>query len=144
MFVVQVPTDTPADFLLNGTLKELSPAMLEKFHWCLTKGHWDFSPISKRKLRKASSQATVEKMLDRYGPENAVKITVKILVGMDLKDLACKLESNYRGGNELARYFECDGSHGVQYVLTITQGKWKPCGFFMCGLSLHFTHYKST
>ncbi|KAK6298717.1 hypothetical protein J4Q44_G00302270 [Coregonus suidteri] len=78
-------------------LQRLNEAKLQQFQWHLTKGKLeDFDPIPKDQLKKGDTKDTVDKMVDKYSPDGAVRITVKILRKIKLNDLADELENNYR------------------------------------------------
>ncbi|KAM9492122.1 uncharacterized protein ACWYII_004093 isoform 3-T4 [Salvelinus alpinus] len=93
------------DVLLLTTLEELTEEQLKTFQSCLTSG-WmlGFPPIPESQLENSDRQDTVDQMVERYGPERAVKITWRILMCMDLDDLAEQLERDYSGGIPTAPY----------------------------------------
>ncbi|KAK2892355.1 hypothetical protein Q8A67_012343 [Cirrhinus molitorella] len=61
------------------------------FKWLL-KNHKGFS---KADLEKANTLGTVDLMMNRFGPEEAVKITVDILRRMNLNQVAKDLENKH-------------------------------------------------
>ncbi|XP_038835174.1 uncharacterized protein LOC120032971 [Salvelinus namaycush] len=83
--------------LLLTTLKELTEEQLKTFQSHLTRG-WMlvFPPIPESQLKNSDRQDTVDQMVKRYGPEGAVRITLRILRRrMNLNDLAEKLQRDY-------------------------------------------------
>ncbi|XP_029595655.1 uncharacterized protein LOC115178540 isoform X2 [Salmo trutta] len=90
-FMLDVPT------LLLTSLEELTEDQLKTFQSKLTSGRMlGFPPIPKRQLRNTDIQFTVDQMVERYGPEGAVEITLMILRRMNRHDVAEKLERDYR------------------------------------------------
>uniref|UniRef100_A0A8C8FM87 Pyrin domain-containing protein n=1 Tax=Oncorhynchus tshawytscha TaxID=74940 RepID=A0A8C8FM87_ONCTS len=86
--------DVPA-LLLTG-LEELTEEQLKTFQFYLTSVQLlGFPPIPERQLENTDRQVTVDQIVKRYDPEGAVRITLKILKGMNLDDLAEKLERDY-------------------------------------------------
>nr|XP_046151076.1 uncharacterized protein LOC123993220 isoform X1 [Oncorhynchus gorbuscha] len=78
-------------------LQRLNEVKLQQFQWHLTKGKLEvFDPIPKDQLKRGDRKDTVDKMVDKYSPDGAVGITVKILRKIKLNDLAVELENNYR------------------------------------------------
>uniref|UniRef100_A0A4W5NDA0 Pyrin domain-containing protein n=1 Tax=Hucho hucho TaxID=62062 RepID=A0A4W5NDA0_9TELE len=83
--------------MIGVFLQRLNEVKLQQFQWHLTKGKLEvFDPIPKDQLKKGDRKDTVDKMVDKYSPDGAVKITVKILRKIKLNDLAVELENNYR------------------------------------------------
>ncbi|XP_045076550.1 caspase b-like, partial [Coregonus clupeaformis] len=81
-------------------LEEMNPHDLKTFQSFLTSGLLpDCPPIPESQLENADRQVTVDQMVKTYGPERALKITLRILRGMKRVDLAEKLETDHRGGN---------------------------------------------
>ncbi|XP_055762374.1 uncharacterized protein LOC129839125 [Salvelinus fontinalis] len=88
--------DVPA--LLLTTLEELTEEQLKTFQSHLTSGQlFGFPSIPESQLENVDRQDTVDQMVQRYGPERAVEITVEILREMNLHDLAKKLQRDHRG-----------------------------------------------
>ncbi|KAG9342829.1 hypothetical protein JZ751_015701, partial [Albula glossodonta] len=90
--------------LLASTLDELLADQLKRFRWNLTYDVPEgFRPIPKGKLENKDVPDTVDKMLDSYGEEGAVKVTLYVLMKTGQNDLAQKLEKDYTtaeaGGN---------------------------------------------
>ncbi|KAM9492155.1 uncharacterized protein ACWYII_004110 isoform 2-T6 [Salvelinus alpinus] len=84
--------------LLLTTLKELTEEQLETFQFHLTTSQLPgFPPIPESQLENVDRQDTVDQMVQRYGHEEAVEITVEILMEMNLHDLAKKLQRDHRG-----------------------------------------------
>uniref|UniRef100_A0AAZ3NYN5 Pyrin domain-containing protein n=1 Tax=Oncorhynchus tshawytscha TaxID=74940 RepID=A0AAZ3NYN5_ONCTS len=95
--------DVPA-LLLTG-LEELTEEQLKTFQFYLTSVQLlGFPPIPERQLENTDRQVTVDQIVKRYDPEGAVRITLKILKGMNLDDLAEKLERDYIRGNITIMY----------------------------------------
>ncbi|XP_067283780.1 NACHT, LRR and PYD domains-containing protein 3-like isoform X2 [Pseudorasbora parva] len=82
--------------LLEKSLNELLEDELKKFQWCLGNDH---ECISKSELENADRLKTVDKMVARFRPEAAVKVTVEILRKMNQNNLAEHLENNYKQGH---------------------------------------------
>ncbi|ROL08891.1 NLR family CARD domain-containing protein 3 [Anabarilius grahami] len=78
--------------LLEKSLNELLEAELKRFQWHLKN---DNKYISKSDMENADRLKTVDKMVACFGPEEAVKITVKILRKMNQNNLAEQLQNNY-------------------------------------------------
>lgn len=58
-----------------------------------------YPPIPESQLRNADGQDTVNQMVERYGAERAVGITLRILRKMELKNLTKELKRKHRRGN---------------------------------------------
>ncbi|XP_071202838.1 uncharacterized protein [Salvelinus alpinus] len=88
--------DVPA--LLLTTLKELTEEQLKTFQSRLTSG-WmlGFPLIPESQLENSDRQETVDQMVKGYGPERAVRNTLRILMWMKLGDLAEQLQRDYIG-----------------------------------------------
>ncbi|KAF4114104.1 hypothetical protein G5714_004327 [Onychostoma macrolepis] len=71
--------------LLVDSLKELVEADLKEFQWKLKNDH---ECIPQSEMENADRLKTVDKLVDCFGPEEAVKITVDILRKMKQNDLA--------------------------------------------------------
>lgn len=86
------------ELLLLATLEELTErgGNLEQFQWFLTSLLPVFPPIPESQLDDPDRQDTVDEMVQSFGPEDAVKITLRILRNLKQFDLAKKLEINYR------------------------------------------------
>ncbi|XP_062342627.1 NACHT, LRR and PYD domains-containing protein 3-like isoform X2 [Osmerus eperlanus] len=82
-----------AEHLLR-TLDQLGENNLKRFQWYLQNEVDGFNPIPKSKLEKADRPDTVDKMVESYGLERALKITVKILGKIPQNDLAESLMKN--------------------------------------------------
>ncbi|XP_038817583.1 uncharacterized protein LOC120018447 [Salvelinus namaycush] len=82
--------------LLLNSLEELNINELKTFQNYLTRGKLlGFPPIPKRQLRNTDRQVTVDQMMKSYGPERAVKVTLRILRWMNEHDLTEKLQSDH-------------------------------------------------
>ncbi|XP_051743051.1 NACHT, LRR and PYD domains-containing protein 12-like isoform X2 [Ctenopharyngodon idella] len=82
--------------LLEKSLNEVEEAELKKFQWHLRNDH---ERISKSDMENADRLKTVDKMVECFGPEEAVKITVEILRKMNQNDLAKQLENKHKQGS---------------------------------------------
>ncbi|XP_051747434.1 NACHT, LRR and PYD domains-containing protein 12-like isoform X2 [Ctenopharyngodon idella] len=82
--------------LLEKSLYELEKAELKKFQWHLRNDH---ESISKSDMENADRLKTVDKMVECFGPEKAVKITVEILRKMNQNNLAEHLENKHKQGS---------------------------------------------
>ncbi|KAI2645055.1 NLR family CARD domain-containing protein 3 [Labeo rohita] len=81
--------------LLCDTLDDLEEEKLKRFKSCLREN----GPIPVSVLEKADATDTVDQMLDRFGPENAVKIMLHILKKMNQNHLAEQLENKHTEAN---------------------------------------------
>ncbi|KAL0149283.1 hypothetical protein M9458_055321, partial [Cirrhinus mrigala] len=77
--------------LLYDTLDDLEEEKLKRFKSYLR----DDGPIPVSLLEKADATDTVDQILDLFGPENAVKITLDILKKMNQNHLAEQLENKH-------------------------------------------------
>uniref|UniRef100_A0A8C1D9S3 Pyrin domain-containing protein n=1 Tax=Cyprinus carpio carpio TaxID=630221 RepID=A0A8C1D9S3_CYPCA len=77
---------------------DLREAELKEFQWHLKNDH---ESISESEMEKADRLKTVDKMVECFGPEEALKITVKILKKMNQNSLAVELENKHKQGNRL-------------------------------------------
>ncbi|XP_049427233.1 caspase b-like isoform X1 [Epinephelus fuscoguttatus] len=86
--------------LILDTLDELGTDDFKRFRWNLTQPVLDgCQPIRKGHLENADKQDTVSRMIDSYGEETAVNITVEILRRMNHNNAAQKLKQAYAGGS---------------------------------------------
>lgn len=76
-------------------MEKLSRSDLKKFQWYLIKGVEGFSSISEGQLEDADRLVTVDRMVQNYCDEGAVKITLEILRKMDQNNLADELEIKF-------------------------------------------------
>ncbi|XP_050958220.1 NACHT, LRR and PYD domains-containing protein 6-like [Labeo rohita] len=76
---------------LCDTLDDLEKKELKRFKSYLRED----GPIPVSVLEKADATDTVDQMLDRFGPERAVKITLDILKKMNQNHLAEQLENKH-------------------------------------------------
>ncbi|XP_051747422.1 NACHT, LRR and PYD domains-containing protein 3-like [Ctenopharyngodon idella] len=81
--------------LLKKSLYELVEADLKEFQWHLENDH---ECISKSDMENADRLKTVNKMVDRFGSEEAVKIMVEILRKMNQNNLAKQVENKHKQG----------------------------------------------
>ncbi|KAL0194629.1 hypothetical protein M9458_008201, partial [Cirrhinus mrigala] len=79
--------------LLLNSLMELEEAPLKRFQWHLKKDH---ECISESEMENADMIKTVDKMVDCFGPEEAVKNMVCILRKMNQNKLAEQLENKHK------------------------------------------------
>uniref|UniRef100_A0A8C8IX14 Pyrin domain-containing protein n=1 Tax=Oncorhynchus tshawytscha TaxID=74940 RepID=A0A8C8IX14_ONCTS len=82
---------------LLATLEELVTDELKMFQWFLNQDVLEgFSSIPSSRLENADRQDTMDKMVDTYGPEGAVKISLEILRRMEQNNLAEQLKAGYK------------------------------------------------
>uniref|UniRef100_A0A4W4GRJ0 Uncharacterized protein n=1 Tax=Electrophorus electricus TaxID=8005 RepID=A0A4W4GRJ0_ELEEL len=74
------------------SLNELESENLETFQWYLKNGLEGFPSIPKSQLEKSNRLDTVDKMVQKYGPDGAVEITLIILKKMNQNQLAETLQ----------------------------------------------------
>lgn len=86
----------PVPGLLLATLEELVEAEFKTFKWHLTqdlvKG---FPHIPVSQLENTDRLDTMKKMVETYGPEGTVKISLEILRKMSQNQLAKTLKNEY-------------------------------------------------
>ncbi len=82
---------------LLAALDDLVTDELKRFKWHLK----NYYSVSAAALEKADAPDTVDLMMKRFGPQEAVKITVEILRKMNLNHLAEDLEKKHKQGNRL-------------------------------------------
>uniref|UniRef100_A0A674C2Q8 Uncharacterized LOC115178189 n=1 Tax=Salmo trutta TaxID=8032 RepID=A0A674C2Q8_SALTR len=110
--------DVPA--LLLTTLEELTEKQLKTFQSHLTTVQLPgFPPIPESQLENVDRQDTVDQMVERYGPEGAVRNTLRTLRWMKRVDLAEKLERDHTRGNITIMYINL-------YITTTVQSRSKP------------------
>uniref|UniRef100_A0A8C2G9W6 Pyrin domain-containing protein n=1 Tax=Cyprinus carpio TaxID=7962 RepID=A0A8C2G9W6_CYPCA len=81
-----------------AALDDLDTDKLKRFKWRL-KNHYCLSSAA---LEKADAPDTVDLMMKRFGPEEAVKISVEILRKMNQNHVAEQLEDKHKQtGNRL-------------------------------------------
>lgn len=76
-----------------NSLMDLVKVDLKRFQWHLTSQ----KHMSKSEMENSDVLDTVDKMVARFGPEGAVKITVEILRKMKQNNLAEQLEKQAHG-----------------------------------------------
>ncbi|CAM4573478.1 unnamed protein product [Leuciscus chuanchicus] len=81
--------------LLEKSLSELEEVEQKKFKWHLKNDH---EGITKSEMENADILDTVDKMVGRFRPEAAVKITVAIMRKMNQNLLADQLENKHKQG----------------------------------------------
>uniref|UniRef100_A0A673Z3W7 Uncharacterized LOC115208500 n=1 Tax=Salmo trutta TaxID=8032 RepID=A0A673Z3W7_SALTR len=92
------PTMLSVPNLLLETLETLSTVKLKRFQWHLTEDVLDkLPPIPESQLKNSNWQDTVGQIMQIYGPEKAVEITVVVLRLLYRNDLAEVLERSHRG-----------------------------------------------
>ncbi|XP_030285419.1 pyrin-like isoform X2 [Sparus aurata] len=85
--------------LLLGTLEKLRQDDFETLKFYLSENVLDgCNPIPQSHLENASRVQTARKMIDTYGEDLAVKVTVKILKDMNCNGPKQELESRYAAG----------------------------------------------
>ncbi|XP_067248609.1 NACHT, LRR and PYD domains-containing protein 3-like [Chanodichthys erythropterus] len=82
--------------LLKKSMYELGGDDLKEFQWHLENDH---ESISKSDMENADRLKTVDKMVECFGPEEAVKITVEILRKINQNNLAEHLENKLKQGS---------------------------------------------
>ncbi|KAL6481358.1 hypothetical protein MHYP_G00094380 [Metynnis hypsauchen] len=82
--------------VLLDTLEDFQKEDLKKFKWHLSNSGGKFQPISKAVLEEGDSHDTVDKIVARYGPHEAVKVTLTILMKMNQMHLHQKLEAELK------------------------------------------------
>ncbi len=82
---------------LLAVLDDLVTEKLKRFKRNL-RNHYNVSAAA---LEKADAPDTVDLIMERFRPEEAVKITVDILRKMNLNPLAEELENKHKQGNWL-------------------------------------------
>ncbi|XP_042252259.1 caspase b-like [Thunnus maccoyii] len=86
--------------LILDTLDELCANDFKRFLWNLTQPVLDgCQPLRKGHLENADRQDTMGKMIDSYGEESAVNITIQILKRINHNNAAEKLKKEYAGGS---------------------------------------------
>lgn len=84
--------------LLLETLEDLLNEELQMLKWYLSLEVLEgCRPIPKSRLEKASRTDIVSRMIDSYGEESAVNITVEILRKMNFNSAAEELKTKYAG-----------------------------------------------
>ncbi|XP_048010613.1 NACHT, LRR and PYD domains-containing protein 12-like [Megalobrama amblycephala] len=83
--------------LLKKSMYELGGDDLKTFQWYLKNDH---ESISKSDMENADRLKTVDKMVECFGPEEAVKITVEILRKINQNNLAEHLENKHKQGTQ--------------------------------------------
>uniref|UniRef100_A0AAY5EIV3 B30.2/SPRY domain-containing protein n=1 Tax=Electrophorus electricus TaxID=8005 RepID=A0AAY5EIV3_ELEEL len=81
--------------LLLDILEELKIEDLKKFQWHLINSVEDDKRIPKSHLENTDRLDTVDKMVQKYGPNGAVEITLAILKKMNLNHLAAPLRTKH-------------------------------------------------
>ncbi|KAK7149127.1 hypothetical protein R3I94_008666 [Phoxinus phoxinus] len=81
--------------LLLNSLRDLGEDDLKEFQWHLENDH---ECIKKCEMENSDRLKTVDKMVECFGREEAVKITVKILKKINQNNLAEQLETNHKQG----------------------------------------------
>eukprot|EP00064_Thunnus_orientalis_P010903 superscaffoldBa00001520_g10932 len=82
--------------LILDTLDELCANDFKRFLWNLTQPVLDgCQPLRKGHLENADRQDTMGKMIDSYGEESAVNITIQILKRINHNNAAEKLKKAY-------------------------------------------------
>ncbi|KAL6481023.1 hypothetical protein MHYP_G00091030 [Metynnis hypsauchen] len=73
---------------------------LKTFQWHLINGVEGFTTIQRAHLEKADRPDTVDQMVQRYGHNGAVEITLAILKKMNQNQLADELTTKLKDGGE--------------------------------------------
>uniref|UniRef100_A0A8C1LAR5 Pyrin domain-containing protein n=1 Tax=Cyprinus carpio TaxID=7962 RepID=A0A8C1LAR5_CYPCA len=80
---------------LLAALDDLDADKLKRFKWHFK----NYKGFSVTYLEKADAHDTVDLMMERFGPEEAVKFTVDILRKMNHNHVAEELEEKHKQGN---------------------------------------------
>ncbi|KAK9531143.1 hypothetical protein VZT92_010585 [Zoarces viviparus] len=81
-------------FLIRDSLVQLGADDFKTFRWYLAQPVLDgCRPIPKSYLENKNQEDTVSRMIDSYGKESAVNVTVEILKRMNLNNEAEKLQN---------------------------------------------------
>lgn len=95
--------------LLLATLEELVNKELKTFHWYLYSNVLEgFPHIPKSRVDGADRTGTVDLLVQTYGYDSAVTVTVDILMRMKLKLWAETLKKKYDEGKIRLRSTKCD------------------------------------
>uniref|UniRef100_A0A4W5K2D9 CARD domain-containing protein n=1 Tax=Hucho hucho TaxID=62062 RepID=A0A4W5K2D9_9TELE len=90
------PTKLTVTDLMQVTLMKLIKEMWSRFTFFLTGSLLPgFPPIPDSQLRYANIEVTVDKMVQIFGPEGVVKITLRILREMNLHNIADELKREH-------------------------------------------------
>uniref|UniRef100_A0A4W5N996 Pyrin domain-containing protein n=1 Tax=Hucho hucho TaxID=62062 RepID=A0A4W5N996_9TELE len=85
--------------LLLATLEDLLEVHLKTFKWHLTQDVLEgFRHIPVSQLENADRLDNAKKMVETYGPEGAVKISIEILRKMNQNQLSDRLKNHYNEG----------------------------------------------
>ncbi len=76
---------------------------MKRFKWCL-KGHYC---VSSAALEKVDTPDTVDLTMNRFGPEQAERITLDILEQNKQNTLAEQLKNKHKRGNMLLLKLSC-------------------------------------
>ena len=88
--------------LLLETLEDLTGQDFSTFKWFLTLNVlMCCNPMAKSCLESPHRHDTVSKMIERYGDERAVNVTVEILSRMKHNKAAQKLKKTYTGAVDM-------------------------------------------
>lgn len=88
--------------LLLESLEQLRTVDFQKFQWYLTEGVLQsFKSIPRSHLEHASRPETVTRIVERYGEDKAVEITIQILREIGNNNEAEKLMKAHSGDTEL-------------------------------------------
>lgn len=86
--------------LLLETLQGLLEDDFKTLKWYLWNGVLDdYNPIPPSFLENASRVQTVSQIINSYGEESAVKVTIEVLRKMNFNGPAEKLKSRYAGAS---------------------------------------------
>lgn len=89
--------------LLLKSLEDLETDDIKGFQWRLE----NLKHLPKSKMENADRYKTVDTMVDQFGQEEAVKITVEILRKINKNNQAEQLENDHKQGNRLKIKLNC-------------------------------------
>ncbi|XP_072549525.1 NACHT, LRR and PYD domains-containing protein 6-like [Salminus brasiliensis] len=81
--------------ILLKTLESLGMEDMKKFQWYLRDGIKGYAPIPWAHLENAERHTTVDKMVEMFGHNKAVEVTLDVLKKLHQNQLAKELETNY-------------------------------------------------
>ncbi|XP_076860313.1 NACHT, LRR and PYD domains-containing protein 3-like isoform X3 [Brachyhypopomus gauderio] len=101
---------------LLDILEDLETEDLKKFQWHLTNSVEGDKHIPKSQLENTNRQDTVDKMIEKYGPDRAVEITLVILKKMNLNQLAEDLRTKHSADRCEEQNVKSPAAGGKSYI----------------------------